>query len=384
MDRGAGRRLLPPLRRRPRIDRPLPAQVCPQGRRPARSGQRSRHRARRHHRRAGAGSRPSQRGRQVAADRRLRGVRVRRLLGRRAQARGLGRYRGPRRLADARLSLDQRRRRRDPRRRSPLGQDHRRRRGRDPRRARRPAHPHRDDRAGRRAPRALRLHRQRPERGGRTYRDGRGHGREEAQGHRRPRQDPRQDRRSARAHDHRQVGLGHDGPEAPRVPRVRHRGGHAGQEPRGRHARAELPHGGVGHRGQGRRGGRARPRAREDGRVLRVLGALQEGRAHRAARGGGAGGRADGLQGPRARGRRSAGPLPRRSALRRPGVRIAGLARREPRPRRPHRHLQVQRDVQLPRHGHGLARRHARVGDGMLREGPAHAGGHRRHPAALP
>ena len=45
---------------------------------------------------------------------------------------------------------------------------------------------------------------------------------------------------------------------------------------------------------------------------------------------------------------------------------------------------QVQRDVQLPRDGHRVARLDARVGDGVLREGPAHAGGHRRRPAPVP
>ena len=110
---------------------------------------------------------------------------------------------------------------------------------------------------------------------------GRGHGLEAAQGHRRARQDPGEDRRSARAPGDRQVGLGHHGREAPGVSRVRDRRGHAGQEPRGRHARAQLSPGRRRHHRQGGRDRGARPGAREDGRLLRLLGALQEGRPHR-------------------------------------------------------------------------------------------------------
>ena len=211
LDRGAGRRLLPALRRRARPHRALPPQVRPQGRRSPRPRQHPGLRAGRRHRRARARApaatawAPSRRSPAV------RRVGVGRLLGRRAEARGLGRHRLPRRLADARLSLDQRRRGRVPRRRATSGEASpatSRRRSSRSWATRASGGP---DRPGRREPRALRLHRQRPERGGGPHGHGRGDGQQAPQGHRGARQDPREDRRPEGADRHRQVGVLHHG-----------------------------------------------------------------------------------------------------------------------------------------------------------------------------
>jgi hypothetical protein len=131
LDRGAGRRVLSPLRRRARQHRSLPPEVRAQGRRSAGARQHLDLRGRRGHRGAGPGRRTPQRRGEVAADGRLRRVGIGWLLGCRAEARGLGRDRRPRRVARARLPLDQRRRRRVPRCLSPVGADHRRGRGSD-------------------------------------------------------------------------------------------------------------------------------------------------------------------------------------------------------------------------------------------------------------
>ena len=367
MDRRAGGPLLPTLRRRARADRALPLEVRPEGRRSSRARQHPDHRPGRSHRRAGAGRRPALGRREVAADRLLRRIRIRWVLGRRAETGRLGRDRHSWCVTDAGLSLDQRGRRRVPRRGASLGSHHRGSRGDDRGRARRSPHPGRADRSRRREPGPLRVHRERPERGGRTHRDGRGDGVEEAEGDCRARQDAGEDRRPEGAERGREVGVGDDGPEPSGVPRVRHRRRDAGQESRRRDADAQLPARRLRRCGQGRRDRRARPGTRQDGRVLRVLGPLQEGRAHRGARGEGAAGERRALPGQGERRVRSARALPRRSEVRRAGVRVARVARGQSRRGRPDRRLQVERDVQLPRDGHGVARHDARVGDGVLR-----------------
>ena len=298
-------------------------------------------------------------------------LQFRRTLRRRAEVRGLGHGDLRGRLAQAGLPPRHGRKGRAGRRRSPLGQDRLGDRGADQEVPPGPPAPRGGDRPGRREPRPLRRHRERPPPGRRAVRRGRRDGVQESQGPRRARHPhrllpPREPRGVLRGHRGREEGPGGQRRDGAGAPHLRHpgaderhqrAGGAADPQPPGRAVRrghGHLRRGDAPEEADGRQG-----EPRDQGRLLRLHHLLRPhlpdgpGPLHRQGQAAVPGS----LRGPGVRGRLGAGRRQRRVGSGGPHLRELPLQRGRLRP--------------------DLVRRDGGSGDGALRAGAPQEGGRR-------